>query len=44
MVNAGKQRVQGVEIGINGRITEKWNVFGGYTWLDSDVVKPAPAE
>ena len=44
MVNAGKQRVDGVEIGINGRVTEAWNVFAGYTWLDSDLVKPAPAD
>lgn len=44
MVNAGKQRVDGVEIGINGRVTEAWNVFAGYTWLDSDLVKPAPSD
>jgi TonB-dependent siderophore receptor len=44
MINAGKQRVDGVEIGVNGRITDDWNVFAGYTWLDSDLVKPAPAD
>jgi catecholate siderophore receptor len=37
-VNAGEQRVNGFEIGAAGKITNKWQVFGGYTYLDAEVV------
>lgn len=32
----GKQIVEGVEFGISGKITEQWNVFGGFVILDSE--------
>ncbi len=35
----GEQRVDGLELGLNGNITERWNVFAGYTFLHSRVVK-----
>lgn len=35
----GEVRVEGFEIGINGQITEKWNVFGGYAFMDSEIRK-----
>jgi catecholate siderophore receptor len=35
----GEQQVQGFEIGIAGSITEHWKVFGGYTFLDSEIKK-----
>ncbi len=34
----GQRRVDGVELGFNGRITPQWNVFGGYTFLDAEIV------
>ncbi len=34
----GKQRVQGIEFGFAGSLTDDWRVFGGYTLLDSEVV------
>jgi catecholate siderophore receptor len=34
----GEQRVDGFEISIAGNITEKWKVFGGYTYLQSEVL------
>ena len=34
---AGEQRVQGVELGLTGDITEAWKVFANYTLLDSEV-------
>lgn len=41
----GKQRVQGVELGLSGNITRSLNVFGAYTMLDSKIVKSnTPAE
>lgn len=34
----GEQRVQGFEITAAGNITERWRVFGGYTYLDSEIL------
>ncbi|QGP80956.1 TonB-dependent receptor [Sphingobium sp. CAP-1] len=34
----GDKRVEGVEFGFNGNITPEWNVFGGYTYMDSEIV------
>ncbi|MFL9610720.1 TonB-dependent receptor [Methylobacillus sp. Pita2] len=39
--NIGETRVQGLELGAAGRLTDKWNVFAGYTYLDSEQVKTA---
>ena len=36
--NAGDERVDGVEIGASGNITERWKIFAGYTWLDAVLV------
>ncbi len=38
---AGKQRVQGVEVGVTGHITEQWDVFANYTFLDSETLDAA---
>lgn len=38
---AGKQRVQGVEVGVTGHITQQWDVFANYTFLDSETLKAA---
>lgn len=43
-INAGEQRVDGLELGFSGELTERWNVYGGYTYLDSELVKTAPAD
>lgn len=37
-INLGKIRVQGVELGLTGRVTPSWEVFGGYTYLDGRIV------
>ncbi|HEY0662880.1 MAG TPA: TonB-dependent siderophore receptor [Lysobacter sp.] len=37
-VLTGKQRVDGFEIGLAGRITQRWTVTGGYAWLDGEVL------
>ena len=36
-VLAGKQRVDGFEIGATGRITRNWQVIASYTYLDAEV-------
>jgi catecholate siderophore receptor len=35
----GKVRVNGVALNAAGRLTKKWQVFGGYTWLDAKVLE-----
>ncbi len=38
---AGEAEVRGVELGLSGNITREWQVFGGYTWMDSELVAGA---
>ncbi|WP_340316774.1 TonB-dependent receptor [Rhizorhabdus argentea] len=38
VVFIGERRIRGVELGFNGNITDDWNVFGGYTYLDAKVI------
>ena len=37
----GEVEVKGVELGVSGNITPQWQVFGGYTFQDSELVKAA---
>lgn len=36
-INAGTQQVKGFELGATGSITKEWRVFGGYTFLKSEI-------
>ncbi|QNA89850.1 TonB-dependent siderophore receptor [Massilia sp. Dwa41.01b] len=36
--NVGKKELKGVELGFSGKLTNAWQVFGGYTWLDAVLV------
>ena len=38
---AGEKVVDGFELGFTGRITENWEVFGGYTFMSSEQKKLA---
>ncbi|MFT0519269.1 TonB-dependent receptor [Pseudomonas faucium] len=40
-VLSGKQRVQGLELGLTGHLSERWTVFANYTFLDSETLKAA---
>lgn len=42
MINAGTQRVRGAEISVAGSLTKRWEVFGGWTYLDSTVINGGP--
>ncbi|MFT3760843.1 TonB-dependent receptor [Thauera sp.] len=33
---AGEKVVDGIELGFAGRLTRQWEVFGGYTYMDSE--------
>lgn len=37
----GEAEVQGLELGVSGNVTDNWQVFGGYTWMDSELVNGA---
>ena len=39
----GKMRSQGFELGVNGNITPRWSVFGGYTYLDAIITDSSTA-
>lgn len=38
----GKQRVDGIELGVAGKPTADWDIFANYTFLNSEVLKAAP--
>ena len=38
---AGEAEVKGIELGVSGNLTRQWQVFGGYTWMDSELVSGA---
>jgi catecholate siderophore receptor len=38
---AGEAEVRGLELGVSGNLTRAWQVFGGYTWMDSELVSGA---
>jgi catecholate siderophore receptor len=42
IVNAGEQRVRGVELGVAGELTDQWRVFGGYSYLNAITVDAGP--
>ncbi|MBH1802279.1 TonB-dependent receptor [Stenotrophomonas maltophilia] len=35
--NAGKKEINGFELGFNGQLTDAWSLYGGYTYLDSEL-------
>ena len=38
----GERRIDGVEVGVNGRPLPFWSIFGGYTYMDSEVRNAGP--
>ncbi|WP_341197870.1 TonB-dependent siderophore receptor [Hyphomonas chukchiensis] len=38
----GEQRVQGVELSATGSITPQWDVFAGYSYMDSEIIDAGP--
>ena len=39
----GEQKTKGIDLGFAGSLTDKWQVFGGYTYLDSILAKTGPS-
>jgi catecholate siderophore receptor len=45
VVLEGEQRVDGIELGVAGNLTDDWQIFAGYAYLRSDITKSKiPAE
>lgn len=40
----GEQRVNGIELTYTGKLTKEWKVYGGYTYMESEIVKTTKAE
>jgi len=38
IVQTGSQRTNGIELGLMGRLTPRWQVAGGYAWQDAFVM------
>lgn len=43
LVLAGNERVNGLELGVTGRITRQWEITAGYTWLDGKTIASTTA-
>ncbi|MRT37699.1 TonB-dependent siderophore receptor [Acinetobacter sp. RIT698] len=41
--NGGESKVDGVELSATGKITDKWNITAGYSYLDSEMTNPGPS-
>lgn len=39
VVSTGKYRVQGIEVGLGGNITDAFSLYGGAVWMDSEVLE-----
>jgi catecholate siderophore receptor len=39
-IKTGRQRTEGLEIGLQGDVTRDWSIYGGMAWLDGRVLKP----
>jgi catecholate siderophore receptor len=39
LVLDGLARVDGIELGVAGSLTDRWSVFAGYSYLDSEIVR-----
>jgi catecholate siderophore receptor len=38
----GDERVEGFELGLSGQINDRWEMFGSYAFLDSEIVDDGP--
>ena len=38
LLNLGEQRTDGAEVNLQGSIARRWQVYGGYAWLDGRIV------
>ena len=41
--NGGESKVDGIELTATGKITDKWDITAGYSYLDSEMTDPGPS-
>ncbi|MCU4436521.1 TonB-dependent siderophore receptor [Acinetobacter bereziniae] len=41
--NGGESKVDGIELTATGKITDKWDITAGYSYLDSEMTNPGPS-
>ncbi|WP_296284706.1 TonB-dependent siderophore receptor [uncultured Acinetobacter sp.] len=41
--NGGESKVDGVELTATGKITDKWDITAGYSYLDTEMTNPGPS-
>jgi len=41
--NGGESKVDGVELSATGKITDKWDITAGYSYLESELTDPGPS-
>lgn len=41
--NGGESKVDGVEFTATGKLTDKWDITAGYSYLDSEMTNPGPS-
>lgn len=41
--NGGESKVDGIELTATGKITNKWDITAGYSYLDSEMTNPGPS-
>ncbi|SEO41826.1 catecholate siderophore receptor [Paracoccus alcaliphilus] len=34
----GKNRAQGLELGVAGQVNDRWGIYGGYTYTDAEII------
>ncbi|MFN3889868.1 MAG: TonB-dependent receptor [Beijerinckiaceae bacterium] len=39
VAGTGEYVIRGVDIGVTGKINERWSVFGGTVWMDSEITQ-----
>lgn len=41
--NGGESKVDGIELTATGKITDKWDITAGYSYLDTEMTNPGPS-
>jgi len=39
LLAGNSQRVSGLELGLSGKLTERWSLIGGYAWQDAEITR-----
>jgi catecholate siderophore receptor len=39
VVGSGEYVIRGIDVGVTGKINERWSIFGGAVWMDSEVTE-----